>query len=428
MSYASDLIRLKRDGGRLNADQVRGFVMGCTDGSIGEGPAAAMLMAVLFQGLDDEELGVWTEAMIDSGERLQFTEGPPLVDKHSTGGVGDKLSLPLAPALAACGARVPMISGRALGHTGGTLCKLEAIPGFTVEHPVEALNGLLEAAGFFIIAQGPTLVPGDRLFYGLRNATATVESVPLIASSILSKKHAEGLDALVLDVKVGSGSSFQEEAASLALAQRLVSLGRQLGMQTRGVRTAMDQPLGVAVGNALEVREALACLEGGGPPDLRQLTAHLGGVLLHEAGLAEDAAAGEGSILAALDSGAARERFERGVVAQGGDLSGVPTDASVEEWRAPGSGVAGVRDCRLVSHAAAALGGLRDGHGNPPDAAVGVDWLVRIGEEVQAGQVVARLHHRHGRGLERARGFLEEALMLDSGQQALPLVVGEVQV
>lgn len=427
MSLASDLIRVKRDGGTLSADQVRAFVQGCTDGSISEGPAAAMLMAVLFQGLDDEELGVWTEAMIDSGERLRFSEGAPLVDKHSTGGVGDKLSLPLAPALAACGARVPMISGRALGHTGGTLCKLEAIPGFTVEYPVEALDALLGVAGFFIIAQGPTLVPGDRLFYGLRNATATVESVPLIASSILSKKHAEGLDALVLDVKAGSGSSFQEESASLALAQRLVGLGRQLGMRTLGIRTAMDQPLGVAVGNALEVREAVACLEGGGPEDLRTLTGHLGGALLHEVGLAADHESGAAAILGALDSGAARERFERGVAAQGGDLAAMATDAAVEEWCAPGSGVAGVSDCRLVSHAAAALGGLRDGHGNPPDPAVGLEWLVRIGDEVQAGQVLARLHHRDGRGLERARAHLEAALVLDSGQQALPLVMGEVQ-
>lgn len=427
MSAAADLIRVKRDGGRLTPDQVRAFVQGCTDGSISEGPAAAMLMAVLFQGLDDEELAVWTEAMIDSGERLRFSEGPPLVDKHSTGGVGDKLSLPLAPALAACGARVPMISGRALGHTGGTLCKLESIPGYRVEHAVEDLDALLDAAGFFIIAQGPTLVPGDRLFYGLRNATATVESVPLIASSILSKKQAEGLAALVLDVKAGSGSSFQEEERSLALAQRLVSLGRQLGMRTRGIRTAMDQPLGVAIGNALEVREALACLEGGGPEDLRRLTGVLGGALLAEVGLAEDGGSGERAILDALDSGAARERFERGVAAQGGDLSSLPDDATVEEWHAPGSGLAGVADCRLLSHASAALGGLRDGAGTPPDPAVGVEWLVSIGDRVDAGQIVARLHHRDGRGLEEAKAHLAQALTLDAGQEALPLVLGEVE-
>lgn len=427
MIDAAGIVRIKRDGGTLSSAQVRAFVLGCTDKSIGEGPAAAMLMAILFQGLNDEELGVWTEAMIDSGERLALPDGVPLVDKHSTGGVGDKLSLVLAPALAAAGARVPMISGRALGHTGGTLCKLESIPGFQVQHAPEALGSLLDVAGFFIIAQGPTLVPGDRLFYGLRNATATVESVPLIASSILSKKHAEGLDALVLDIKAGSGSSFVEEEQSLALAKRLVSLGGQLGIRTVGIRTAMDQPLGHMVGNALEVQESIECLEGRGPKDLEELTVVLGGALLDAAGLSEDATAGEKQIRSVLANGQARETFERGIHAQGGQLDQLPGDARRSDWVSPGSGVLGIRDCREIAFASAALGGLRDGNGTPPDPIVGVEWLARAGEEVVAGQTLARIHHRESRGLKEARARLCQAIDLENPVAPLPLILGRVE-
>ena len=423
---AAALVRIKRDGGALSSDQVRAFVMGCTDRSIGEGPAAAMLMAILFQGLDNRELAVWTEAMIDSGDRLDLPDGPPLVDKHSTGGVGDKLSLVLAPALAAAGARVPMISGRALGHTGGTLCKLESIPGFQVEHAPEDLGKLLGVAGFFIIAQGPTLVPGDRLFYGLRNATATVESVPLIASSILSKKHAEGLAALVLDIKAGSGSSFVEEEQSLALAKGLVGLGAQLGIRTVGIRSAMDQPLGQMVGNALEVQESIDCLEGSGPADLRQLTVVLGGALLAAAGLADDDAGGEAQISRVLDSGQAREVFGRGISAQGGRLEELALEAKAEDWCSPASGVLGIRDCREISYASAALGGLRDGNGTPPDPAVGIEWLTRAGDEVQAGQILARIHHRESRGLKEARARLAQAIDFENPKPPLPLIIGRL--
>ncbi|HIG86098.1 MAG TPA: thymidine phosphorylase [Planctomycetes bacterium] len=426
MIDAAALVRIKRDGGTLNPDQVCAFVLGCTDGSIGEGPAAAMLMAILFNGLDDQELAVWTEAMIDSGDRLDLLDGVPLVDKHSTGGVGDKLSLVLAPSLAAAGARVPMISGRALGHTGGTLCKLESIPGFQVEHAPEDLGALLEVAGFFIIAQGPTLVPGDRLFYGLRNATATVESVPLIASSILSKKHAEGLAALVLDIKVGSGSSFVEEEQSLALAKRLVGLGHQLGIRTVGIRSAMDQPLGQMVGNALEVQESIDCLEGHGPADLRQLTVVLGGALLAASGLESDEAAGEDKISSVLESGQARDVFGRGISAQGGRLEELTLDAQIEDWPCHGSGKLGIRDCREISYASAALGGLRDGNGTPPDPIVGIEWLARAGDEVTAGQVLARIHHRNSRGLKEARARLSQAIDLENPVMPLPLVMGRL--
>lgn len=426
MIDAAGLVRKKRDGGALTPAEVRAFVLGCTDKSIGEGPAAAMLMAILFQGLNDEELAEWTEAMIDSGERLNLPDGAPLVDKHSTGGVGDKLSLVLAPALAAAGARVPMISGRALGHTGGTLCKLESIPGFQVQYAPEDLGALLDVAGFFIIAQGPTLVPGDRLFYGLRNATATVESVPLIASSILSKKRAEGLHALVLDIKAGSGSSFVEEEQSLALAERLVALGGQLGLRTVGIRTAMDQPLGSMVGNALEVQEALDCLEGQGPEDLQELTVALGGALLAAAGLSADTVKGEETIRTVLTSGQAREVFGRGIRAQGGRLDELKLEARTEDWSSPGTGVLGIRDCREIAFASAALGGLRDGNGTPPDPAVGIEWLVRAGEDVVAGQILARIHHRESRGLKEARARLNQAVELENPTAPLPLIVGRM--
>ena len=375
------LIRRKRDGGSLTEPEIQAFVAGCVEGSIPEGQAAAMLMAIFFQGLEESELVPWTEAMVDTGERLEFGSGSPLVDKHSTGGVGDKLSLTLAPALAACGVRVPMISGRALGHTGGTLCKLESIPGYQVNQRVEVLGQLLEDVGYFIVAQAPTLVPGDRLFYGMRNATGTVESVPLIASSILSKKRAEGLDALVLDVKAGTGSHFPNEADSIAFATRLVELGGALGMRTLGIRTSMNQPLGQAVGNALEVREALDCLRGEGPEDLRELTEVFGAALLESCGQSRSREEGRSAIVDALQSGAALERFERGVRAQGGTLADLPEAPAIEPWHAQASGRLGVHDCKLLSHASAALGGLRDGQGNPPDPAVGLVWTPKRGDE-----------------------------------------------
>ncbi|XP_014118215.1 PREDICTED: thymidine phosphorylase [Pseudopodoces humilis] len=282
------LIRKKRDGERLEDAEIRSFVRGVTEGTAQQGQIGAMLMAIRLRGMDAAETLALSRAMASSGRTLAW---PPawhglLVDKHSTGGVGDKVSLALAPALAACGCKVPMISGRGLGHTGGTLDKLEAIPGFRVSQSPEEMQQILERVGCCIVGQSSELVPADRVLYGLRDVTATVDSLPLITASILSKKAAERLSALVLDVKFGEAALYPTQESARELARSLVEVGTQLGIRTAAVLSRMEQPLGRAVGNALEVLEALECLGGSGPPDLRQLVTALGGTLLWQLGAA----------------------------------------------------------------------------------------------------------------------------------------------
>ncbi|NWS61577.1 TYPH phosphorylase, partial [Chunga burmeisteri] len=272
------LIRKKRDGERLEEEEIQSFVRGVTEGTAQQGQIGAMLMAIRLRGMDAAETLALTRAMAASGRALAW---PPawrglLVDKHSTGGVGDKVSLALAPALAACGCKVPMISGRGLGHTGGTLDKLEAIPGFCISQRPEQMQSILERVGCCIVGQSEELVPADRVLYGLRDVTATVDSLPLITASILSKKAAEQLSALVLDVKFGSAALYPTQESARELAQSLVAVGEQLGIHMVAVLSRMDEPLGRCVGNSLEVLEALECLEGGGPPDLRELVTTLG--------------------------------------------------------------------------------------------------------------------------------------------------------
>src|SRR4029079_7899487 len=271
------LIARKRDGGQLTDGEIRAVIAGAAGGDIPDYQLSALLMAIVWRGLTTRELVTWTTAMIDSGERLRWGRpGTPVVDKHSTGGVGDKISLALAPLAAACGLTVPMIAGRALGHTGGTLDKLEAIPRYRTALTTGAIGRALGSTGFVLAGQTARLVPADRALYALRDATATVESIPLIASSILSKKVAEGAQALVMDVKVGSGAFLPEAAQARALARALIALGRRLGLPVRALLTDMDQPLGAAIGNAVEVREAIDVLRGGGPDDVRALTVRLG--------------------------------------------------------------------------------------------------------------------------------------------------------
>uniref|UniRef100_A0A8C6EPV5 Thymidine phosphorylase n=1 Tax=Marmota marmota marmota TaxID=9994 RepID=A0A8C6EPV5_MARMA len=297
------LIRRKRDGGRLSEEDIKGFISAVVEGSAQGAQIGAMLMAIRLQGMDLEETSALTQAMARSGEQLQWPAAwhQQLVDKHSTGGVGDKVSLILAPALAACGCKVPMISGRGLGHTGGTLDKLESIPGFNVIQSPQQMQVLLEQVGCCIVGQSKELVPADGILYAARDVTATVDSLPLITASILSKKAVEGLSALVIDVKFGGAAVFPDQEKARELARALVGVGADLGLRVAAALTAMDNPLGRNVGHTLEVEEALLCLDGTGPPDLRDLVTRLGGVLLWLSGHAGSSAQGTARIATALD-------------------------------------------------------------------------------------------------------------------------------
>src|SRR5207237_5891008 len=317
---AYDLIRKKRDGGLLSPEELRFIVRGATTGEIADEQLAAFLMAVFFRGMDlRAELPHWLDAMLHSGEVLDLSriEGRK-VDKHSTGGVGDKISIPLAPLVAVCGVRVPMVSGRGLGHTGGTLDKLESIPGFRVDLSAARFAELVDRLGLCLIGQTAEIAPADRKLYALRDATATVESVPLIASSILSKKLAEGIDALVLDVKVGRGAFMTTAQDARLLARTMVDLCRAVGRECVGLLSRMDAPLGSAVGNAVEVRESIDVLRGGGPGDVRELTLLLGVEMLRLGGVA-DARVARARLEAALADGSALRRFAQLIEAQGGD-------------------------------------------------------------------------------------------------------------
>ncbi|XP_072774156.1 thymidine phosphorylase isoform X2 [Taeniopygia guttata] len=404
------LIRKKRDGERLEDTEIRSFVRGVTEGTAQEGQIGAMLMAIRLRGMDAGETLALTRAMAGSGRTLAW---PPawhglLVDKHSTGGVGDKVSLALAPALAACGCKVPMISGRGLGHTGGTLDKLEAIPGFRVSQSPEEMQQILARVGCCIVGQSAELVPADRVLYGLRDVTATVDSLPLITASILSKKAAERLRALVLDVKFGEAALCPGQESARELARSLVAVGTRLGIRTAAVLSRMEQPLGRAVGSALELLEALQCLGGGGPAELRHLVTVLGGVLLWQCGVAAGPEQGRERLARALDDGSALGTFEAMLGAQGvppdtarGLCAGTPAQrrrllgqAKVcEELPAPQEGwVQRVRALPLarVLHG---LGAGRSRTGDPVNPLVGAELLVGTGQHLRAGQPWLRLHH-----------------------------------
>lgn len=316
----AQLIRRKRDGGELSSEEIRAFIAAVTDDSIPDYQVSAMLMAIFFRGLSANELAAWADAMTRSGDVLDLSSIPKAkIDKHSTGGVGDKISIPLAPAVAACGVAVPMVSGRGLGHTGGTLDKLESIPGFNVRLPVERFTEILGELGTCLIGQTDRIAPADRRLYSLRDVTGTVESVPLIASSIMSKKLAEGIDGLVLDCKVGAGAFMKTVEEARALAAAIQQIGRAAGKRVTAVLTDMNEPIGRTIGNALEIRESIEVLRGGGPADTRELTAVLGGEMLALAGVVPDAAAGAARITEVLGNGAALEVFRKLVAAQGGD-------------------------------------------------------------------------------------------------------------
>jgi thymidine phosphorylase len=382
-----DVIRTKRDGGRLSDEQVRFFIEGYTAGTVADEQAAALCMAILLRDMAPDELAVWTRAMIESGERLDLSGvGRPTVDKHSTGGVGDKVSLVLAPLVAACGAAVPQLSGRGLGHTGGTLDKLESIPGWRATLGVDEVVEQLRSVGAVICAASDSLCPADRKLYALRDVTATVEAIPLIASSIMSKKIAEGTEALVLDVKVGSGAFLPEIDRARRLAETMVGLGGAHGVRTVALVTDMDAPLGRAAGNGLEVAESVATLQGDGPADLVEVTLALAREMVALAGLDADPAA-------ALADGRALAVWDAMIRAQGGDPDAPLASAPlVRPVAAPGTGWLRRLDARAVGVAAWRLGAGRSRKEDPVSATAGAVVLRKPGERVEAGEPVLELH------------------------------------
>ncbi|MCB9914145.1 MAG: thymidine phosphorylase [Planctomycetes bacterium] len=424
-----DVIAKKRDGGTLAPAEMRFFLEGYVAGTIEDYHASALLMAIFVHGMAPAELACWTEAMMRSGRVLHFADlGRPTSDKHSTGGIGDKASLPLAPAVAACGVSVPMISGRGLGHTGGTLDKLESIPGFRTTLDEREFEAALRAEGVAFGAQTADLVPADRKLYALRDATGLVPSLPLIASSILSKKLAEGAESLVLDVKFGSGAFLADPAEGERLGRTMIEICAGLGVPARVLLTAMDRPLGRAVGHVNEVQESLACLRGGGPPDLRALVLALGGEMLHLAGVAPTLADGEARIAASLDDGSALAVFERVVARQGG-TPGVwckPEDHASQldrdELVAPRAGRLAFGDLRELGLALIDLGGGRHAMTDALDHGVGLDWLADAGDAVEAGQPLCTIRHRAGRGLADARARLARAVDVRDAYAPPPLV------
>ena len=416
---AVDLIVRKRDGGRLTREEIDWFVAGVTDGSVPDYQASALLMAIVFRGLDDEETLWLTDAMVRSGDRADLTALRGVkVGKHSTGGVGDKTSLVVVPLVASCGALVPKSSGRALGHTGGTIDKLESIPGFRVTLTSEEFLAQVSTIGCAFVGQSKTLAPADKKLYALRDVTGTVESLPLIASSIMSKKIAEGTDALVLDVKVGAGAFLKSLPEARKLAGAMVAIGTRAGLRTRAVLTAMDAPLGLAVGNSLEVIEAIETLKGRGPDDFRELCLLLSAHLLVVAGLAPDLDAARRALDAAVASGAALDRFRQLIAHQGGD-AGVIDDygrfaqpARVEHLASPAAGYVAALKADTIGRASMLLGAGREQVGDAIDYGAGIVLRARPGDRVDAGAPLAELHVGSEARVDQARALAASAFTL----------------
>ncbi len=414
-----DLIIRKRDGGRLSRGEIDAVIAGVTTGEIPDYQTSALLMAIFLRGLDAEETGWLTDAMVRSGGRVDLSALQGVkVGKHSTGGVGDKTSLIVVPVVAACGALVPKSSGRALGHSGGTLDKLEAIPGFRLGLSADELIAQVRAIGCAFVGQSPTLAPADKKIYALRDVTGTVESLPLIASSIMSKKIAEGTDALVLDVKVGGGAFMKTLEDARRLAQAMVDIGARVGLRTRAVLTAMDAPLGLAVGNALELRESLETLKGHGPADLSDLCRTLSAHLLVVGNLAPSLEAAAQRVDGVIQSGAAFERFRALVAHQGGDVGVIddwerlPCAASVETLHAPSAGYVEAIHAEPVGRASMLLGAGRARVDTPIDYGAGVMLRAKPGDRVSAGSPLADLHIGANALLEQARTLLKAAFVI----------------
>jgi pyrimidine-nucleoside phosphorylase len=416
---AVDLIRRKRDGEALDPADIDAFVRGVTDETWPDYQVAALLMAIVLRGMTTGEAASLTDAMVRSGARVDLAEFSACpVDKHSTGGVGDKLSLVLAPLAAACGVVVPMMSGRGLGHTGGTLDKLAAIPGFRTRLSLSDMREVLRRTGCVLMGQTDEMAPADRRLYALRDVTATVESVPLIAASILSKKIAEGIGALVLDVKVGRGAFMKTEAQARELAASLIRIAEAHGVRTEALLTGMDVPLGRAVGNANEVIEAVETLKGRGPADVEALSVRLASRMVVLAGITADEADAGTRVRRALSSGAGLEKFRQIVEAQGGDAAVVddygrlPAAGRREMWAAARAGVITDLHAESIGRASVALGAGRDHVDADVDPAAGLEILAPIGSRVEQGQPIIAMAGRRSRQFEDARAWLAGAVTM----------------
>ncbi|WP_435110315.1 thymidine phosphorylase [Nocardiopsis synnemataformans] len=426
-----EIIRAKRDGGELTPGQIDWVIDAYTRGEVAEEQMSALAMAIFLRGMNRAEVSRWTEAMLASGERLDFSDlARPTTDKHSTGGVGDKITLPLTPTVAACGAAVPQLSGRGLGHTGGTLDKLESIPGWRASLSTDEMRRVLDETGGVICAAGSGLAPADRKLYALRDVTGTVESIPLIAASIMSKKLAEGTGALVLDVKVGSGAFMKDADSARELARTMVDIGGDHGVRTVALLTDMAVPLGRQVGNALEVAESVEVLSGGGPADVVELTVALAREMLAAAGLVP----GEGGVkdpAEALRDGSALESWKRLVRAQGGDPDApLPVAAERRVVLAPASGTVTRLDAYQVGLAAWRLGAGRARKEDAVSFGAGVTLHAKPGEGVVAGEPLFTLHADEAERFERAAEALEGAFDIDpeggEGYEARPLVIDRI--
>ena len=420
---AVEVIAAKRDRNELTDPQIDWIIDAYVRGIVADEQMSALLMAILLNGMNSREISRWTDAMINSGERMSWNSlGKPTVDKHSTGGVGDKITLPLAPLVAACGAAVPQLSGRGLGHTGGTLDKMEAIPGWRASLSNEEMLKVLQDCGAVICAAGTGLAPADKKLYALRDVTATVQAIPLIASSIMSKKIAEGTSALILDVKTGNGAFMSEPEKAKELAQTMVDLGKRAGVTTRALVTAMDVPLGLTAGNALEVRESVEVLQGGGPSDVVELTILLAKEML-------DAAKVNGKDPeTALRDGSAMDHWRRMVSAQGGDPDApLPVAKENEIITAQSDGIVSSMNALQVGISAWRLGAGRERQGEKVQAGAGIEIHAKPGDVVKKGDPLFTLHTDEPVRFERAKDALINAVTIgNSVSDHLPLVVAKI--
>ncbi len=429
---AVDIIRAKRDGEALSREAVDAFVRGVTDGSWEDYQAAALLMAIVLKGMNDAETGWLTDAMAQSGDRVRLDHLPGVkVGKHSTGGVGDKVSIVLAPLAASCGVIVPKMSGRGLGHTGGTLDKLESIPGFRVALSLDEFKRMLAEVGCCLISQTDTIAPADKKLYALRDVTATVDSLPLIAASVMSKKLAEGSTALVLDVKCGRGAFMQRLGDARALARAMVTIGNAAGVRTEAFITRMDVPLGRAVGNAVEIAECIDLLGDSGPPDLSALIVRLASRMVWLGGKAASEADAETKVRQSLASGAARDKFRQMITWQGGDAAVVddpgrlPQASHVHHLRATGAGVVQSLDALLVGRTAVALGAGRDKKADQVDPSAGILLHKKPGDRVAIGDSILELRYNDAGRLDAALALATDAAVIgDRAPADAPLVMG----
>ena len=431
---AVDIIRAKRDGEALSREAIESFVSGVTDGSWEDYQASALLMAIVLKGMNAVETAWLTDAMARSGDRVHLDHIPGIkVGKHSTGGVGDKVSIVLAPLAAACGVVVPKMSGRGLGHTGGTLDKLESIPGFRVALSLDEYKRILAEVGCCLISQTETIAPADKKLYALRDVTATVESLPLIAASVMSKKLAEGSSALILDVKCGRGAFMQRLPDARALAQSLVSIGTAAGLRTEAFITRMDVPLGRAVGNALEIAECIDVLSGRGPADLTELIVRIASRMVQVGEKAGSDQEADSKVRSALASGAAREKLKQMITWQGGnpavvdDPGTLPSARLSHQIAAPRAGYVISLDALLVGRAAVALGAGRDKKGDQVDLSAGLLLRKKPGEPVAAGESLIELRYNDASRLDAALNLVTQAMVIgDQAQPEPPLIMGWV--